>query len=116
MLNLNELLEKQMVKTIKTQVKETTQLDDIVRQWLDSPPSRAEKLRFDHHFLRLKKNIFCKDLMKDTHIASRYQLVIDAMSYDYKYYEILDGGQNHKHSELNTKLWRHFNLLIRKWK
>jgi hypothetical protein len=103
-----------MVKLKVLQKGEQLELDLATQKWLDKPPVRAEKMRFEYHFSRLKKSMFC-DLKKNAQVSARFGLIIEAMSKEFPSYDVLDGGQSYKLSEVYKKLWRYHHWLVRKW-
>ena len=91
---------KQMGKLKPLKGKEKlVDLDPLTLEWLDSIPSRTEKNRFQYHFNRLKKSMFC-NLEKDKQISARFDLIIETLSEEIPTFEVLNGGKSYKRSTI----------------
>lgn len=103
-----------MVKDMKQIKPKVSEEDQLTQNWLNMPPSRAEKRRMDYWFDRLKTEMY-DDLHRPGNIKSRWSLLLRRMEMDFPQYEKLQNGDSYETTVLYKAIWRHFQRLVAKW-
>ena len=87
--------------------RKMTEEEQILRNWLDMAPARAETRRFDYWFERVKQCMY-GNINHPENAKSRWSMMLTRMETDFPQYAELKGGTAHLNSVLYKSMWRHF--------